>query len=169
MQLIRQGRAAADTWIEVGEDAANGLPAGDIIVPLERLEDAAAVHRDGRIGVDIGNAADTGTLTRLIDRVDLIQIRFPAFADGRGFSLAKRLRNLGFAGTLRASGPLIADQGPFAEACGFDEIVVPPEHAERQPAAHFAETRGAFATAYQDGLERGAAKRSILAARHAGG
>ncbi len=170
MPIIRHGSAVADDWTLIGpEDADAALSDGDVIVPLARLDDALAVERNGRVGVDIGNDADTGTLQGLVGRVDLIQIDFPSFADGRGFSLAKRLRNLGFEGVLRAHGPLIADQAAFAESCGFDEIAIDDLHAARQAAEHFAEIRSVFATTYQEGLEPAGAKRSILSARHAAG
>lgn len=64
---------------------------------------------------------------------DLIEIDFPAFTDGRGFSLAQRLRKLGFKGRLRATGRLIADQYAMARRVGFDEVAVAEDIAARQP------------------------------------
>ncbi|MEM8643300.1 MAG: phosphoadenylyl-sulfate reductase [Pseudomonadota bacterium] len=50
-----------------------------------------------------------------------IAILFPSFADGRGFSLARILRErLGFTGEIRAVGSLIPDQSQFLLRCGFD-------------------------------------------------
>ena len=54
----------------------------------------------------------------------LIAIDFPDFADGRGFSLARRLRSLGYRGHLRARGSIIADQFGQALSCGFDEVEI---------------------------------------------
>ena len=64
---------------------------------------------------------------------DLIAIDFPSMSDGRGFSLARRLRELGFKGRLRAAGRLIADQYAMARRVGFDEVEVAPDIAARQP------------------------------------
>lgn len=64
---------------------------------------------------------------------DLIAIDFPSFSDGRGFSLARRLREMGYKGRLRASGRLIADQYAMARRVGFDEVEVAPDIAARQP------------------------------------
>jgi uncharacterized protein (DUF934 family) len=64
---------------------------------------------------------------------DLIAIDFPSMGDGRGFSLARRLRELGFKGRLRAAGRLIADQYAMARRVGFDEVEVAPDIAARQP------------------------------------
>jgi len=63
----------------------------------------------------------------------LISIDFPSFADGRGFSIAQRLRRLGFDGELRARGHVIADQYPHALACGFNTVEIDDTMAERQP------------------------------------
>jgi len=50
-----------------------------------------------------------------------IAITFPSFADGRGFSLARILRDrLGFTGEIRAVGSLIPDQSQFLLRSGFD-------------------------------------------------
>lgn len=83
---------------------------------------------------EISLAPDTDPAT-LGDHLDhtLIAIEFPAFTDGRGFSLARRLRQLGYAGKLRASGKLIADQYAMARRVGFDEVQIPAETAARQP------------------------------------
>lgn len=71
----------------------------------------------------------------LVDHLhhNLIAIDFPAIGDGRGFSLARRLRALGYKGQLRASGRLIADQYAMARRVGFDEVEISPEIAQRQP------------------------------------
>ncbi|MBW6507460.1 MAG: DUF934 domain-containing protein [Rhodobacteraceae bacterium] len=63
----------------------------------------------------------------------LVRVGFAAFGDGRGFTLARRLRALGFAGRLRAAGPLLADQYAMARRSGFDEIEIPDAIAARQP------------------------------------
>ena len=77
------------------------------------------------------------TWRRGCDRLALIRVAFPATADGRGFSIARRLRALGYTGRLRAAGPLIADQFRMAQRVGFDEVELPDAVAERQPEAHW--------------------------------
>ncbi|MEO1746944.1 MAG: DUF934 domain-containing protein [Pseudomonadota bacterium] len=71
------------------------------------------------------------------ERLELIAITFPSFADGRGFSLATELRRLGFDKRLQARGHLIADQYPNARRAGFDEVVITKELAKRQPEAQW--------------------------------
>lgn len=64
---------------------------------------------------------------------DLLAIEFPAMTDGRGFSLARALRQRGYKGRLRAVGGLIADQYAMARRVGFDEVRIPAALAARQP------------------------------------
>jgi len=67
----------------------------------------------------------------------LIAIDFPAMTDGRGFTLARQLRAMGYAGRLRATGRLIADQYAMARRVGFDEVQISAELAARQPEAQW--------------------------------
>ncbi|MEZ5686813.1 MAG: DUF934 domain-containing protein [Paracoccaceae bacterium] len=60
-----------------------------------------------------------------------LRIAFPAFSDGRGFSLAAALRRAGFTGRLIASGALIPDQYRMARRAGFDAVEVSTDTARR--------------------------------------
>lgn len=77
--------------------------------------------------------ADPETLRPYLPHLAAIRIAFPAFSDGRGFTLAARLRRMGFAGRLRAQGHVLADQYAMARRSGFDEVAIAPDLAERQP------------------------------------
>jgi uncharacterized protein (DUF934 family) len=83
--------------------------------------------------LDLGPDADIAQLAGRLDGIALIRIAFPSFADGRGFTLARRLRLMGYAGRLRAAGHVIADQYAMARRAGFDEVEIPDELAQRQP------------------------------------
>ncbi|MEL7114402.1 MAG: DUF934 domain-containing protein [Pseudomonadota bacterium] len=67
----------------------------------------------------------------------LIRVDFPSFADGRGFTIAQRLRLMGYKGRLRASGHVLADQYAMARRVGFDEVEISDDLAARQPQAHW--------------------------------
>ena len=69
--------------------------------------------------VDFPNDRDPAELVPWFDRLALVRVRFPAMGDGRGFSIGARLRELGYAGRLRAAGPLIADQFAAARRMGI--------------------------------------------------
>ena len=62
---------------------------------------------------------------KLIDHLGqlaLIEISFPAFRDGRGYSAARILREAGYTGELRAAGDVLVDQIPLMRRCGFDSF-----------------------------------------------
>lgn len=102
------------------------------------LDPEAALAAEGAgLSVFLPNDAVPEALAPAFGRIALIAVDFPSFADGRGFSLARRLRALGYAGKLRAKGPLISDQYPFARACGFDEVEIDEALAARQPEEHW--------------------------------
>jgi uncharacterized protein (DUF934 family) len=86
------------------------------------------------LAVEFPNDRDPEDLAPWLDRLALIRVAFPAMGDGRGFSIARRLRAMGYAGRLRAVGPLVADQFRAARRVGFDEVELPEAVAERQPA-----------------------------------
>ena len=84
------------------------------------------------LAVDLSPDADLSALNGRLESIDMIRIDFPSFSDGRGFTLARRLRLKGFHGRLRAKGHVIADQYAMARRSGFDEVEIPAELARRQ-------------------------------------
>jgi uncharacterized protein (DUF934 family) len=147
-------------------DATGVLAAKPIdLVDPARLDAAIAVRAPGEgLGLALQNDADAAALTPHLPTLGLIAIAFPAFGDGRGFSLGKRLRALGFVGRLRASGPLIPDQLLYALACGFDEVEVPDDVFTRHSADAWVAASARAGLHYQRGYQRGA---SILDRRRA--
>jgi uncharacterized protein (DUF934 family) len=87
--------------------------------------------------LDLANTDDPIALQPHFGNIGLIRIAFPAFNDGRGFTLARRLRVLGYTGRLRAHGHVIADQYTMARRSGFDEVEISDDLANRQPAAQW--------------------------------
>ena len=57
-----------------------------------------------------------------LDRLRLIEVNFPVFGDGRGYSAARILREAGYAGELRAVGDVLVDQLAMMRRCGFDSF-----------------------------------------------
>ena len=86
-----------------------------------------------RAALDVENAALAEKIVPAFERIALIRIAFPSHMDGRGFSLARHLRLLGYEGRLRAGGRILADQYAMARRSGFDEVEIDPALAERQP------------------------------------
>ena len=83
--------------------------------------------------LDVVNTVQAEDIVPLFGRIALIRIAFPSHMDGRGFSLARHLRLLGYRGRLRASGRILADQYAMARRSGFDEVEIDQTLAERQP------------------------------------
>ena len=164
MPLIRDGRFTHDDWLRLEDNTASPAGGGKLLLPFDRLEAGGAALADAgpRLGVEIANSIAPDSLTPWLPRLDLISILFPKSADGRGFSMARRLRRLGFKGELRATGHLIPDQYALALSCGFDTVEISDALAVRQPEAHWREASRAMSWAYQTGSN---AQRSILAAR----
>ena len=84
-------------------------------------------------GLDVPNTLSTDQLQPYFDGAEMIRISFPSFADGRGFSMARHLRLLGYKGRLRAHGHVIAEQYAMARRSGFDEVEIDEALAARQP------------------------------------
>lgn len=97
------------------------------------VTDAGFRPGDGAAAPEIGPETDLTALPAETLAAPLIRVAFASFADGRGFTVARRLRLMGYAGCLRASGPLIADQYAMARRSGFDEVEIPDDMAARQP------------------------------------
>jgi uncharacterized protein (DUF934 family) len=96
------------------------------IVPLAEL---GADH----VAVDLSNTDDPTALEGRLHQLVLIRVAFPAFNDGRAFTIARRLRMMGYDGQLLALGPVIADQYAMIRRVGFDGAEIPDDIAARQP------------------------------------
>lgn len=83
--------------------------------------------------LDLGADTDPLDLAGGLEGVTMIRIDFPSFADGRGFTIARQLRLMGYKGRLRAKGHVLADQYAMARRSGFDEVEIDDTLASRQP------------------------------------
>jgi uncharacterized protein (DUF934 family) len=110
-----------------------------IMTGLDELPAAASAGQ--KIGLTLDNTASPDVVKPWFDRLALIRIAFPAMGDGRGFSLAARLRALGYRGRLRAAGPVIPDQFRAALRSGFDEAEISEDQARRQPESQWLAVR----------------------------
>ena len=146
MPLLRHGRFGPDEWSHFGDD--DELPAdGDVTVPFARL----AAHyeqlsaRPGRLGVRFPNNERAEALRLFLPNLGLVILPFPAFTDGRAFSLARQIRSLGYTCELRASGSFLPDQLGFLAEVGFDSFEV----SDRFPEPAWTRAASAITLAYQ--------------------
>jgi len=65
---------------------------------------------------------DARVLVPHLGQIQLIEVNFPSFGDGRGYSAAQIVREAGYTGELRATGDVLADQFVFLRRCGFDSF-----------------------------------------------
>jgi uncharacterized protein (DUF934 family) len=68
---------------------------------------------------------DPFALADYLSKLEAIAVDFPKPTDGRGFSIARLLRErLGWRGELRAVGAVALDQAAFMARCGFDALAL---------------------------------------------
>ncbi len=80
----------------------------------------ACCDQTNATAVRIEPGDDARTLLPFLDRLALVEVNFPSFGDGRGYSSARILREAGYTGELRAVGDLGIDQLSHMRRCGFD-------------------------------------------------
>lgn len=102
--------------------------------PATQPEVVALADLTDQTAVDLSNTDDPAALSGHLDRLTLIRVAFPAFNDGRAFTIARKLREMGYKGHLLAKGPVIADQYAMLRRVGFDGAEIPADLALRQPA-----------------------------------
>jgi len=175
MRLLDRTGEITDAWAFVeGEEPAPDAPC---MLPYDRLEEALALAaaRPGEVGLHLPNDTDPRGLKPHFGALAMISVEFPSFADGRGFSIAKCLRLIGYEGRLRARGPVIADQFTYLLECGFDEVWLPTHVAQRQPVESWLAQLEKVSLSYQRGTPERAhggagdapARASILEQRRA--
>jgi uncharacterized protein (DUF934 family) len=114
-----------------------------VMEPAVTLE--AFLDQSNATAVRIEPGEDARALLPHLDRVSLVEISFPAFTDGRGYSVAQILREEGYEGELRACGDVLLDQIRHMRRCGFDSFA--PEKPISREAADKA--IGRFEHVYQ--------------------
>ena len=88
--------------------------------PVETLADFLAGGNGNAVRIEPGD--DVRQLLPHLGRLKLVEVAFPRFRDGRGYSSARILREAGFTGELRAAGDVLVDQLGFMRRVGFDSF-----------------------------------------------
>jgi uncharacterized protein (DUF934 family) len=90
--------------------------------------------------------ADPAAIAPDLARFDVIAVRFASATDGRGYSLARLLRERhGYRGELRAIGDVLRDQLFYLSRCGFDTFALRADQNPGQALSAFDD----FSEAYQ--------------------
>ncbi|MFO1324234.1 MAG: DUF934 domain-containing protein [Burkholderiales bacterium] len=127
-RLVRLSGVVDDPFVLV-RDAVSlaDLPeATPVIVPLALWTSArAALVARGDAGVWLAPADDPESLAADVRLLPVIAVDFPAFTDGRGYSIGRLLRErYGYSGELRAVGDVQRDQLYYLAQVGFNAFAV---------------------------------------------
>ncbi|WEK48015.1 MAG: DUF934 domain-containing protein [Candidatus Andeanibacterium colombiense] len=83
----------------------------------------AFLDQTNAAAVRIEPGDDARLLLPFLEQLRLVEVNFPSFGDGRGYSSARILREAGYQGELRAVGDVAVDQLGHYRRCGFDSFV----------------------------------------------
>ncbi|MDR3324261.1 MAG: DUF934 domain-containing protein [Zoogloeaceae bacterium] len=130
--LITAEGFSEDVWqtLPAGDELQQALPEGArFLFPLAfwQARRAEILARYPHVGLWLEPDAELSALFEAGDlpHFEVIAIHFPRFADGRGYSLARLLRERGqYAGELRAVGDVLHDQLFAMRRVGFDAWVL---------------------------------------------
>jgi uncharacterized protein (DUF934 family) len=121
MQIIKDKQIVDDSWSYVADD--EELKDGDISVSLARWkkDKQRLLKTNGNIGVRISPADSVENIAGDLKNIQLIELDFPAFADGRIFSHAWLLRGrYNYQGEIRATGHFMRDQVYYLSRVGVN-------------------------------------------------
>ena len=166
--LIKNKRIATDNWKQFDPASGESLPAsGDFLVPLAMwsAQREQWALRGGRSGVLLENTEDPRALAGDFNALSLIAVRFPKFTDGRGYSIARLVRRLGWQGELRAVGDVQRDQLFLMSRCGFDAFELRADQDAQNALSAFND----FTAPYQQAIDGGARFGAVCEAQKAAG
>lgn len=145
--LIKLGQPEQDTWC-LSRDEKTLPDERPAIVPLSLWQQ----HRDQtELAPWLPSDAELDSqLAKELEVAPLVAIDFPSFTDGRGYSLARLLRErYDYAGEIRAIGDVLVDQLFYMTRCGFDALAL----REDQHLDDARRALGAFSVSYQPGVD----------------
>jgi ferredoxin--NADP+ reductase len=126
-----------------------------VIEPTNILSGNIGEEQLKKVQLKLGNDFQVETLKSFLPYLSAISINFPSEKDGRGFSLARRLRQLGYLGVLRATGHVTVDHYRHATQSGFNQIAIPTKLAKRMPESYWKQQIDSFTPSYQEKLQPG--------------
>ena len=121
MQIIKDRQITGDNWRYIADNAE--LEKGNICVSLARWrqDKQQLLNHEGKLGLRIGPDDSVSELVGDLDKIQLIELYFPDFADGRLFSHAWLLRGrYHYQGEIRAAGHYMPDQVYYLSRVGVN-------------------------------------------------
>ena len=131
-RIIKNGNIVDDTWTilklsegETPESVALDDATALVPLPVWQARKNELVSRGQPVGVWLDSHEGPEAIAADLQHFAIIAVNFPKFADGRGFSTARLLRErYGYTGELRAIGDVLQDQLYYMKRCGFDAYAV---------------------------------------------
>ena len=163
MPLLKNNAFVVDVWTQVG--AEGDLPdGGNICIPFSRLKNEwdSLAKFPGQLGAVLSNTDHADDVAHFLPHLALVILPFPAFVDGRAYSIARQIRQLGYRGELRATGNVLPDQYQFMAQVGFNTFEV----SERFPLPMWQTAAKQMSLAYQRGLYRRVGEREVWSERN---
>jgi len=126
MPSLINHEAVLENNLTVISNIENGLPSGNALVEFNVwLENKDQLDQKENISFYLSGDTDLEQVKPYLGSVSIIGINFPAFADGRGYSLARLLKErYDYKGEVRAIGDVLIDQLYFMKRCGFDTFEI---------------------------------------------
>ena len=123
MKVITDNRIVEDAWHLVKDDEVAGSHAIVSVLRWNR-ERSDLLAAGTPIGVVLRSNESPDDIADG-DKLPLIAVEFPAFTDGRGYSLARALRSrLRYTGDIRAIGDVMRDEMFLMKRCGITSFAV---------------------------------------------
>ncbi len=163
MPLLKNNAFVQDVWVHVG--AEGDLPeGGNVSLPFSRLKNEweSLAKFPGQLGTILSNTDQAEDVAHFLPHLALVILPFPAFVDGRAYSIARQIRQLGYRGELRAAGNLLPDQYQFMSQVGFNTFDV----SERFPLPVWQAAATQMSLAYQRGFYRRVGEAEVWSERH---
>ena len=132
-KIICDGAIVDDAWVvwHPADDGTAALPAAQqapqLIVPLKAWQAHRQdfTNRDGTLGLLLQTDDEPDQIAADVSLFSVIAIHFSKFTDGRGYSLARLLRErYGYRGELRAVGDVLRDQLFYMKRSGFNAFAI---------------------------------------------
>ncbi|WP_305988024.1 DUF934 domain-containing protein [Roseibium sp. MMSF_3544] len=124
--IYKDGEFVEETWTRAEAETGAAVDGNLLVSQALFLEDAEDyVGREDLTAVLVEAGDDVEQIVPYLDKLAFVAVDFPSFADGRGFSAARILReHVGYEGDIRASGKYILDQVPLARRCGVSSFEI---------------------------------------------
>ncbi|SHJ24168.1 DUF934 domain-containing protein [Cycloclasticus pugetii] len=123
MTLIKNNEIVQDRWTKLDEEQALQTDYNIIDLAYWNANKDSLIASKGHLGLWVQGDESAEQFADDLQYFELIAIHFPTFVDGRGYSLAKILREKHhYTKEIRAVGDVLPDQALYLTRVGFDTL-----------------------------------------------